>query len=240
MPQFVLLEYATWKLGCVVLPLNPMYTERELQFMINDADVSLIVCLCETFDTVTNAVKNSGKNIPILTTNAHTFHRVPAELSTKWKIVDGMEELSLNGGKDRAYHPSEASDPALLVYTSGTTGEPKGALITHGNIFASASIYGRWFQITPADKVLGVAPFFHITGLVFHIAAAIISGASIFMAYRFDPELTLLSAEAKKTTITMIAATGYTAMLGSGFMGNRDLSTMRLWSSGGMPVPRSA
>jgi long-chain acyl-CoA synthetase len=238
-PQFILLEYAAWKLGCVVLPLNPMYTERELQFMINDADVSLIVCLCETFDTVTNAVKNSGKTVPILTTNAHTFHRVPADLSEMWKIIDGMEELSLNGSGNLPYTPSETNDPALLVYTSGTTGEPKGALITHGNIFASASIYRRWFQITPADKVLGVAPFFHITGLVFHIAAAILSGASIFMAYRFDPELVLRSAEAKKTTITMIAATGYTSMLSSGTMQKRDLSTMRLWSSGGMPVPRS-
>ncbi|MFI5420524.1 MAG: AMP-binding protein [Nitrososphaerales archaeon] len=237
-PQFVLLEYAAWKLGCIFLPLNPMYTERELQFMINDAGVSLIVCLCETFDTVVGAVKNSGKNIPILRTNAHTFHRVPQDLSTKWKIVDGPEDLSLNDEEDSAYTPSETSDPALLVYTSGTTGEPKGALITHGNIFASASIYRRWFQITPADKVLGVAPFFHITGLVFHIAAAILSGGSIFMEYRFDPELALRSSEAKKTTITMIAATGYSAMLSSGALQNRDLSTMRLWSSGGMPVPR--
>jgi long-chain acyl-CoA synthetase len=142
-PQFVLLEYAAWKLGCIFLPLNPMYKERELEFLLKDADVALIVCLCESSETVLRASRNSGIKATVLKTSAQTFNRVPQDLASKWKIEDGKEELSLDGSADSPRNSAERSDPALLVYTSGTTGKPKGAIIRHANILASSSIYRR-------------------------------------------------------------------------------------------------
>src|SRR5437016_14599322 len=79
------------------------------------------------------------------------------------------------------------TDVAVLTYTSGTTGQPKGAMSTHANVVFTATVYRDWMQLDRHDVVIGVAPFFHITGLIAHVAVAALVGMPIIMFYRFEP-----------------------------------------------------
>ncbi|QXJ33908.1 class I adenylate-forming enzyme family protein [Saccharolobus shibatae] len=228
-PQFIIAEYAIWNLGGIVLPVNPSYSERELEFLIKDSGAKLMIASCE-------AVK--PKSIEIITTNPDTFAEISSEYKEKWKINNDCEEmLNLKGNVRGVKRNVLPSDLALLVYTSGTTGLPKGVPITHSNIYASTWIYNKWFKYNDNDKVLGIAPFFHITGQIFHITTSIFSGSSISTFFRFDPDLALQNVENEKTTITMAVATTYRAMLNA--LNKHDLSSMRLWSSGGMAMPKA-
>ncbi|QXJ27553.1 Long-chain-fatty-acid--CoA ligase [Saccharolobus shibatae B12] len=229
-PQFIIVEYAIWKLGGIVLPINPSYTENELRYLISDSNTKIAIASCES------KLKNL---IQTITTNPNTFHEIPSEYREKWRIIDDCEEeLNLKSSK-RIYSDASpgVNDLALLVYTSGTTGRPKGVPITHSNIYASSYIYREWFRFNENDRVLGIAPFFHITGQIFHITTSILSGSSIHTSFRFDSDLSLGTVEESKTTLTMAVATAYMAMLNA--LDKQDLSSMRLWSSGGMAMPKA-
>ncbi|BDC18833.1 AMP-dependent synthetase [Acidianus sp. HS-5] len=228
-PQFIILEYAIWEKGGIVLPVNPSYSERELEFLIHDSGVHLMIASCEA--------KVDNSKIKVIRTSPYTFHEIPEELREKWKVNDCNEELNFKSLSRDLAEDLKPNDLALLVYTSGTTGKPKGVPITHVNIFASSIIYNKWFNFSERDKILGIAPFFHITGQIFHITTAVLSGSEIDISYRFNPSLALRDVEEKKTTVTMSVATAYRAMLNA--YNNEDLSSMRLWSSGGMPMPRA-
>lgn len=228
-PQFIILEYAIWKKGGIILPINPAYSNRELEYLISDSNPRMAIASCEAVAT----------KIPTIRTNPETFHYIPHEFKERWKLIECEEELDFNSKEDEEDERENVkpNDLALLVYTSGTTGKPKGVPITHGNIFASSAIYRRWFKFNEKDKVLGIAPFFHITGQIFHITTSIYSGSEIDISFRFEPNLALKMVEDNKTTITMSVATTYRAMLNA--YHKEDLSSMRLWSSGGMPMPKA-
>ncbi|BBD73239.1 AMP-dependent synthetase [Sulfodiicoccus acidiphilus] len=232
-PQFVVLEYAVWKLGGVLVPLNPMYTPRELEYYFRDSDAKVVVATCESL----SKAREAAKGRVVVQTSPDTFHPLPDQVREKWKVESCEEGLYLKGRSTFHVEVQDPEDVALLVYTSGTTGDPKGAVIKHKNLYASSWIYREWFKFTPQDKVLGAAPLFHVTGLVFHVATSVLSGASLRLFYRFDPDLALSTVEEEKTTATMAAATAFIAMVPK--LRGRDLKSMRLWSSGGMAVPLS-
>ena len=235
-PQFVLLEYAVWKLGGTVLPLNPMYTPREIAYYLRDAKAKAAVALCETLENVESACREVG-GVAVFRTSAESFAKVPEANAAAWGIKGCDDDLAAVRGGPPPAETVGPDDVALLVYTSGTTGDPKGAVIRHRNVYASSTVYRDWFRFTPEDRALAIAPFFHVTGLVFHIATPILCGSSVCMTYRFDPELAVGTAERCATTVTMAASTAYLAMLN--VPGLARLTGMRLWSSGGMAVPRS-
>ncbi|MCG3109347.1 4-hydroxybutyrate--CoA ligase 2 [Metallosphaera sp. J1] len=220
-PQFLIAEYAVWRRGGVVLPVNPGYTESELAYLVQDSGARLMIASCESHITT---------KVPVVRTNPHTFHEVEG-----WDVPYCEEELVMGGRADKVLVSPD--DVAVLMYTSGTTGKPKGVPITHRNLFASSLIYTTWFRFTSGDRVLGIAPFFHVTGQVFHVTTPIMAGAEIHTSYRFDPRRALQTVERERTTVTMSVATAYRAMLNS--YSGEDLSSMRLWSSGGMPMPRA-
>ncbi len=235
-PQFVIVQHAVWKLGCTLLPINPSYSSREIKYCLSDSNAKLAIVQTDALERVLEASK--GLNNKVISTNPTTFSDIPSQLFEKWGFREGSEELDFSS-KVREHCPSSnLDDTALLVYTSGTTGSPKGAIILHRNIFASARIYKEWFQFNADDRVLGFAPFFHITGLVFHLATALLSGSCVIMGGRFDSSLVLETIQNSRTTSTMLAATAYISLLNNPLIHNTDMSSMRLWSSGGMPVAR--
>ncbi|MBO0701986.1 MAG: AMP-binding protein, partial [Candidatus Dormibacteraeota bacterium] len=134
--------------------------------------------------------------------------------------------------------PSPVTPPglAMLGYTSGTTGRPKGALITHANLVHQADVYRVWNRITPDDRIFAAAPLFHITGMVGHLALSVLSGATMVLAHRFQGEETLRQIERHRCTFTVCAITAYLAMLQALEREPHDLSSLRVAQSGGAPV----
>jgi long-chain acyl-CoA synthetase len=135
-----------------------------------------------------------------------------------------------------ALSPDQA---ALLTYTSGTTGAPKGAVNTHRHVAFNAQAYRSWIGLTAADVCLAGAPLFHITGLIGYIAVAMLVPMPLVLGYRFDPATMNQLAARHRATYTVMAITAYTAMMNDPSVRQWDLSTLSKAYSCGAPVAPS-
>jgi acyl-coenzyme A synthetase/AMP-(fatty) acid ligase/DNA-binding GntR family transcriptional regulator len=128
-------------------------------------------------------------------------------------------------------------DIAFMVYTSGTTGDPKGAMNTHRNVVFATSVYERWIDLKSTDVVLGLAPLFHVTGLIGHVALTLLTGAPLALFYRFDPAEACRLIERYKATFTVSAVTAFIALLASGELEKRNVRSLTKVYTGGAPTP---
>ena len=233
-----MVQYAAWKDSCIFIPLSPIDSEAEIISKLKFTDTHMVIISSEFREKFSQI--GTLKGMHILYTSPKTFGNMPLELKNKFIHGEQLEELVIRKKPEfNAYIP-DVNDIAMLVFTSGTSGRQKAAVIRHKNIYAASYIYREWYGVSGKDKNLCIAPFFHITGLIFGISLTVISGASMVLTYRFDAMNTLETIESERTTITMFVATAYRAMLNSwsGINNIKDrISSMRLWSAGGMPMP---
>ncbi|MDQ3285927.1 MAG: AMP-binding protein, partial [Actinomycetota bacterium] len=125
------------------------------------------------------------------------------------------------------------------VYTSGTTGQPKGTMETHSNVAFNSEVYRTWMQIGDEDSVFGAAPLFHITGLVGHVGLVGLAGIPLVLSHRFDPEEALRLIEKWRPTMTIASITAFMAMMNTPDSEDSDLSSLVKCYSGGAPIPPS-
>jgi long-chain acyl-CoA synthetase len=130
-------------------------------------------------------------------------------------------------------------DIAFLTYTSGTTGPPKGAMTTHRNVVFNAQTYRDWIGLGADDVVLGIAPLFHITGLVGHIAISLLTGAPLVLMYRLDPAVTIETVQAEQATFTVGSITVFIALMNAPNADTDALASLTKIYSGGAPIPPS-
>ena len=124
-----------------------------------------------------------------------------------------------------------------MVHTSGTTGEPKGAMNTHRNVVFATSVYERWIGLNDTDVILGLAPLFHVTGLIGHVTLAMLTGSPLVLFYRFDAGEACRLAALHKATFTVSAITAFIALLNSDALGKHDLKSLTKLYTGGAPTP---
>ena len=244
-PQFLIAVYAAWKIGAIVVPLNPMYKEKELSYFCRDSGAKLFVVLDEILSALDQSFVKDTCIKKVITTCALDFlspdKDPPGMLKGTKRIkipgaADMRDLLSRFTGEPVQDPHLTADDVAYLTYTSGTTGPPKGAMNTHGNIAFNARVYQKMQCIDEKDVVLGVAPLFHVTGEVAHLAISALAGIPLVLYYRFDPGETLRLIERWKVTMTVASITVYIALMNHPDIGIRDLSSFVKAYSGGAPV----
>ena len=243
-PQFLIALYGAWKVGAIIVPCNPMFKQRELEYHLNDSGAKGLICLESLYETIARDIIANTKVEFVITTSELDFvarESVPALLGSSSKqrfdeTLDMLELLAQFDGANIQPATLTPADVAFLTYTSGTTGRPKGAMNTHGNVVFNATFYQQWMQLDSNDVVIGVAPFFHITGLIAHLAVAALAGMPIIMFYRFDPAETLRLIEKWRGSFTVAAITVFIALLNHPDLKTRDLSSLRKAFSGGAPV----
>lgn len=244
-PQFLITVYAAWKIGVIVVPVNPMYKEKELSYFFADSGAKAFVAMDEIARGLDlSFLKDAGVH-HVITTSALDFLDTTFPIP---EILAGCKRYSVEGCRDLLQvleqyrdkrvevHDAAPETVAYLTYTSGTTGQPKGAMNTHGNIAFSARVYRAMMRIEGHDVVLGVAPLFHVTGEVAHAAIAALAGIPVVLSYRFDARETLRLIERWKVTMTVASITVYIAWMTNPEIQDRDLSSFVKAYSGGAPV----
>jgi long-chain acyl-CoA synthetase len=244
-PQFLIALYGAWKIGAIIVPLNPMYKEKELTYFCQDSGVRLLIIQDDVAKELDLDFLKQTPVERVITTSA--LDLLPAQGETPSLLKD-LKKISLPGPVDLMdlihQHRQAAigrpdlspQDVAYLTYTSGTTGPPKGAMNTHGNIAFNALVYRAFLRMTTDDVILAVAPLFHVTGEVAHLAIGAHMGIPVILFYRFDDGETLRLIEHRKATMTVAAITVYIALMNHPDIKKRDLSSFKKAYSGGAPV----
>jgi long-chain acyl-CoA synthetase len=240
-PQWAVTLLAVWKAGAIAVPVNPMLRERELQVVLTDSGATVLVAL-ESLLPVAMAVQPQTSVHTVVTTSelAYLDGDVPALLTGSSRAPGEVDLLDLIDAH-RGRPLPDVSEPgpddvALLTYTSGTTGPPKGAMNTHGNVAFNSQTFRDWLRITPDDSCLAVAPLFHITGLIAHIGIGLLAPVPLVLGYRFDPGTVLDLVERWRPTFTVGAIPVFIALMNHPTADDRDLSSLTKVYSGGAPV----
>ena len=218
----VVAHLALQKLGAVSVPLNPGFKESEMRYLLHDAAPGLVLSDPEKG----GMIRHIDPTLKILELQSRQPYRSPACSAT-----DSEKQLPA---------PAAPDDPALIIYTSGTTGDPKGAVLTHRNLLHDARNIIHIWEITEADRLCHSLPLFHVHGLCFALHTALLSGASIIMPDRFEPQ-TVLDALANKEedaacTVFMAVPAMYTKLMDHLGENKIDFSHIRLLTSGSAPL----
>lgn len=242
-PQFVLAQLAAWKLGAIVVPVDPMLKHRELDFVLNDSGAAVLVTLERLYRDVAAAVLPGTSVRVVVTTSELDFLDAPLpallagiERSRPAETYDLLELARAHGDERLDSVDLGPDDVAFLTYTSGTTGPPKGAMNTHRNVVFAAHAYRDWIHLDEDDVVLGVAPLSHITGLIAHIAVATLVPMPLVLFYRFDVDILLDLVERYRATFTVASITAFIGLMNHPTAPERDLSSFVKLYSGGAPI----
>jgi long-chain acyl-CoA synthetase len=246
-PQFVVAMVAAWKAGAIMVSVNPMYKARELEEILTDSGATVLVALESLYGEVAADVVPRTAVKTVVTTSPLDFlaqdeaAAIPLLADVERVRHEGTHDLLELAREHDGETPAPADlgpdDVAFLTYTSGTTGPSKGAMNTHGNVVFNAQSYRDWMRLDEDDSVFGAAPLFHITGLIGHVAVAMLTPMPLLLFYRFDPGVALDIVERHRPTFTIAAITAFIAMLNHPSASDRDISSLVKLYSGGAPIP---
>ncbi|WP_299845379.1 malonyl-CoA synthase [uncultured Jannaschia sp.] len=211
-PDALVLYAACVRAGIVFLPLNTAYTPSELDYFVSDADATLLVCDAETLDALRPVAEGAGADIA-------TLDALVAE-------AEGAEVAPVTERR--------ADDLAAILYTSGTTGRSKGAMLTHANLASNAEALSDAWRFTAEDTLIHALPIFHTHGLFVATNVTLMAGGALILQPRFDPEAIL--AAMPRATVLMGVPTFYTRLLDQPDLTRDATRGMRLFVSGSAPL----
>lgn len=243
-PQFVLALLGAWKAGGIVVPVNPMYRERELQHVFDDAGVRAVVCSQRGWNRrIAPLVPGRGVAIALTTSELDLQTRDDPRVFAKTVrertpgAADLLEVARAAAGEPPPDPGLGPDDVALISYTSGTSGTPKGAMNTHGNLGVNAAVLSTFSGLAEGSTLFGLAPLFHITGMVCEIASAIDIGGTLALAYRFEPGVVLDAFLEHKPAYTVGPSTAYMALMAQPDVRREHFESFQLLYSGGAALP---
>jgi malonyl-CoA/methylmalonyl-CoA synthetase len=220
-PEAMLLYLASLRAGWIFVPLNSAYRQGEMEFFLGDAKPAMVVCSPANLDWVQPLATAAG------TQSVYTLDEVGGGTLIEALPASAVGSLPLVECAD--------DDVALILYTSGTTGRSKGAMLTHGNLRANAEVlHTYWGWSTGQDVLIHALPIFHIHGLIVAIHAALLAGARMLWMARFEPRLAIQWLP--RATVFMGVPTLYVRMLAESTLTQAQCRNMRLFISGSAPL----
>jgi long-chain acyl-CoA synthetase len=248
-PQYIIAAFATLRLGAIVVNINPIYTAREVLTVTNDAGFKVIVALDRLAPLALEARRQTSIEHIIVTSLAEYSGEAsaPPRISGHAAApprVEGTHTLAdLIAADDPADLPRVEIDPedlAVLQYTGGTTGTPKGAMLTHANVFANVVQSDNWRHANPTrghDRYLIVIPYFHIYAFTVGMMGGIWIGAQQVILPRYDVEMVLAALRDFRPTFFPAVPTIFVSLLAHPRIKEFNLDQVRTFNSGGAPCP---
>src|SRR6266404_9579119 len=223
-PDYLVLLYACARLGAMLVPLNWRLAVAEQLFILSDASAKVLV-LEQAFAGILPELKKSLPDTSIV-----GLDFVPP----KGSAFDAL--LTRARGDGRNPH-TDLSSPLLIVYTSGTTGRPKGAVLRQKALLWNAVMSQHMHGLTSSDHILTVLPFFHVGGLNIQTTPALQHGATVTIHPRFTPEATLEAIAHDRPTLTVLVPATIQALTAHSAWSSTDLSSLKAISTGSTVVP---
>ncbi|WP_027343506.1 long-chain-fatty-acid--CoA ligase [Hamadaea tsunoensis] len=217
LPAFPALYYGILWAGGVVVPMNPLLKSREIEYYLSDSGSRILITYADAATEAKTGADAAGTTLLI----AHPVTGIEAGGEPAGDVTERDDE-----------------DTAVILYTSGTTGRPKGAELTHANLGRNAEVAARTlFELTSDDVIMGCLPLFHSFGQSCGMNTAVLAGAALTLIPRFDPAKALQVIGRDRVTIFEGVPTMYAAMLHHPDRAQADLSSLRLSASGGSALP---
>ncbi|MDI3316984.1 MAG: long-chain fatty acid--CoA ligase [Bacillota bacterium] len=248
-PQLVVAYFATLRLGGVVTLVNPLYTPREIHHQLVDSGARWLIALDLTWPRLEEAVRGSAVERVIVAAVEDELGFPLGFLARlrkpKLEIRPTLAGVPVERFPDLEREQSPEAPPvqvapedlALLQYTGGTTGEPKGAMLTHRNLVANAVQCVAWVGAEGVQRILGVLPLFHVYGLTTVLNYGIASASTLILLPRFQVKEVLATIQKERPTVFPGAPTMYVALNTSPDVHRYDLSSIRACISGSAPLP---
>jgi fatty-acyl-CoA synthase len=255
LPQWPLLMMAAAKAGLVLVTVNPLLRQAEIEYVLKQGDVQVLFFQARVRDYDHLATVQS-----LITLGAHRGE-VTSERLPKLRYVSLMGMPPAGFGEQEGWRPAlfdeviaagtpisepalaerqasvRALDPAMLLYTSGTTGAPKGAMLSHRGVLNNAFLMAQRWGLQSADRYCTPMPFFHVGGCVFAILATLCAGGVLHPLVAFDPKKFLQIIRGEHCTFTGTVPTMLLAMMQHPDFETFNLSSLKLVATGGAPVP---
>ncbi|RNF39393.1 fatty acid--CoA ligase family protein [Planococcus salinus] len=238
-PHFLISLYATMRLGATAVPINPIYSPDEIAYIVKNSDAKVVIAL----DKLLPLVEKAHLAFPAVADYimcetepdlAGKLQQLPTEV--KGKVSDFTELLKKAPAIGTEVEVA-TDDNAVILYTSGTTGKPKGAMLTHGNLYSNARDVGEYLKMTPDDRVIATLPVFHVFALTVVVNAPLMQGAEIVLVPRFNPKEVFDAVKSRKATVFAGVPTMYNFMYQYPDVDPADFNTVRLAISGGSALP---
>jgi malonyl-CoA/methylmalonyl-CoA synthetase len=217
--EAMLLYLATLRAGYVFLPLNTAYQSAEVQYFIENAEPAVVVCTGKNFTWLSKIAFNAGC--------AYVFTLDDDRTGSL------LERASAQSDQHVVAHRG-ADDLAAILYTSGTTGRSKGAMISHGNLLSNAQVLKAYWGWHRDDVLLHAMPIFHVHGLFVALHGALLNGSKMIWFNKFDPERVLLAMP--RATVFMGVPTLYVRLVADRRLNRDTTSHMRLFVAGSAPL----
>ncbi|MBF4994520.1 long-chain fatty acid--CoA ligase [Arthrobacter gandavensis] len=218
-PPMASVYYGVLRYGAVVVPMNPLLKSREVAHTLKDSGAALLFAFELMLPEAAAGAREAG-GVDVIPVNTGSFRQLLADSEAD----DSVAEV-------------DGDDVAVILYTSGTTGRPKGAALTHDNLRSNAEVARDLLDTQASDVIFGGLPFFHVFGQTSALNAAVLAGAMVSLLARFDPGEALAVIERDKVTIFQGVPAMYIAMLRHPKLSETDTSPLRGAITGGAPMP---
>jgi malonyl-CoA/methylmalonyl-CoA synthetase len=217
--EALLLYLAVLRAGCVYLPLNTAYQSSEIEYFIGNAEPSVVVCSGKNFGWVSKIAFKAGTQ--------HVF-------TLNDDRTGSLLERAVAHSDEHTPAPRSRDDLAAILYTSGTTGRSKGAMLTHGNLLSNARTLKAYWRWQPRDVLIHALPIFHVHGLFVASHGALLNGSKMLWFGKFAPRAVI--ERLPEATVFMGVPTLYVRLLGEAGLTKQACRNMRLFISGSAPL----
>lgn len=231
-PHFLIGLYGVMRAGATVIPVNPIYTADEMHYIMQNGDVKAIITLDILLPIMQSLTPRlpSIEHIIICETQPEKTYEENEKMKTFTTLVQA-------GDVSFPCAPIDEEDIAVILYTSGTTGKPKGAMLTHKNLYSNADDVANYLQYSENDRVVAALPMFHVFCLTVAVNAPIVNGATILMLPKFSPQEVFRLCRTYEATVFAGVPTMYNYLFLHEGGNAEDVKTLRLCISGGASMP---